>query len=77
MPSPYTTTAERLNAFVNLDRSLAEKLAELSKKQSRDAALSSALEEGRMFSVRQTHGQMIKQRLLNKEVRENPLTVSW
>ena len=77
MPSPYMTTAERLNAFVNLDRSLAVKLAELSKKQSRDAALSAALEEGRMFSVRQMHGQMIKQRLLNREVREDPLTVPW
>jgi hypothetical protein len=77
MPSPYTTAAERLNAFVNLDRSLAEKLAELSRKQSRDTALAHALEEGRMFSVRQMHGQILKQRELNREIKKEPLTVSW
>ena len=79
MPSSMrTTAAERLNAFVNLDRDLAARLAELSRKQSRDAALASALEEGRTYGMRQMHGQMLKQRALNKEIRTDPLiTSSW
>jgi hypothetical protein len=66
MPSPYTTAAERLNAFVNLDHSLAQKLAELSRKQSRDAALAYALETGRSYPMRQMYGHLRQQRLLNK-----------
>ena len=66
MPSPYTTASERLNAFVNLDHALAVKLAELSRKQSRDQALSSALEEGRMFSMRRMHAEMQQQRTFNQ-----------
>jgi hypothetical protein len=75
MPSPYRTAAERLNAFVNLDRSLAQKLAELSRKQSRDAKLSDALETGRTYPMRQMHGELRKQRQLNKLLRHDDLLV--
>jgi hypothetical protein len=78
MPSPYTTAAERLNAFVNLDRSLAKDLAELSRKQSRDAALTDAIETGRSYQMRQLHAQMHAQRKLNSLLkREDVLTESF
>ena len=74
MPSPYTTAAERLNAFVNLDHSLAQDLAELSRKQSRDTALTYALESGRSYQMRQTHAQMHAQRQLNRQLKNETLT---
>jgi hypothetical protein len=72
MPSPYTTAAERLNAFVNLDRGLAADLAELSRRQSRDAALTEALETGRSYQTRQIHAQMHAQKKLNAFLRHEP-----
>ena len=73
MPSPYRTAAERLNAFVNLDRSLAQKLAELSRKQSRDTKLGDALETGRTYPMRQMHGELRQQRQLNKLLRHEDI----
>ena len=73
MPSPYTTAAERLNAFVNLDRSLAQDLAELSRKQSRDAALTDAIEIGRSYQMRQFHAQTHAQRKLNSLLKHEPV----
>jgi len=76
--SPWMTVAERANAHVTLDRNLAERLAELSRKQSRDTKLAFAIEEGRTHQMRQMHAQMIQQKVLNKELKHNPLTVkSW
>ena len=78
MRSPYTTAAERLNAFVNLDHSLAVDLAELSRKQSRDAALTYAIESGRSYQMRRMHAQMHAQRKLNARLkREALLTESF
>lgn len=73
MPSPYTTAAERLNAFVNLDHSLGQKLAELSRKQSRDAALSYAYESGRSYQMRQMHAQMHAKKKLNQQLKQESL----
>ena len=74
MSNPWSSAAERLNRYVSLDRALAEKLAELSRKQSRDTALATALEEGRSFGVRRMHAQMLQQRSLNKDLRADPPT---
>ena len=75
MPSPYTTATERLNAFVNLDRSQARKLAELSRKQARDAKLADALETGRSYPMRQMHAHLRQQRLLNKLLKHEDILV--
>ena len=76
--NPWKTTADRANAFVNLDRDLAARLAELSRKQSRDTKLASAIEEGRTYPMRQMHSQMLQQKALNRDIKRNPLTVkSW
>lgn len=78
MPSPYTTAAERLNAFVNLDHGLARQLAELSRKQARDAALTEAIETGRSYQMRQMHAHMHAQRQLNALLkRDLPLAESF
>ena len=63
---------------MNLDRSLAKDLAELSRKQSRDAALTDAIETGRSYQMRQYHAQMHAQRKLNSLLkRDSPLTESF
>lgn len=78
MPSPYTNITELANAHVTLDRSLAEKLAELSRKQSRDHVTSEALEEGRMFGLRRMHSEMAQQRSLGQAIRMHPpLAKPW
>lgn len=78
MSNPWSTASERLNQHVSLDRDLAGKLAELSRRQSRDTAIATALEEGRMYGVRRMHSQMVQQRSLNKEIKSDPLTIqSW
>ena len=58
---------------MNLDRSLAKDLAELSRKQSRDAALTDAIETGRSYQMRQFHAQMHAQKKLNKLLNHDPL----
>lgn len=71
----FATAAERLNAFVNLDASLAGKLADLSRRQARDTKLAYAYESGRLFALRKMHAEMRQQRSLNKDLRSDPPTV--
>ena len=73
--NPFATAAQRLNAFVNLDTSLAEKLADLSRRQSRDTKLAYAYESGRLFALRKMHAEMQQQRSLNTDLKSHPPTV--
>ena len=53
-------------------------IAELSRKQARDTALATAIEEGRCFGMRQMRCELIQQRSLNKLLQAHPLAApSW
>jgi Zn-dependent protease with chaperone function len=70
--SPYASAADRLNAFVKQDETLAAKLAYLSKRQSREAKLAFAYESGRLFALRQMKAEMVQKQSLNSYLRSHP-----
>jgi phosphoribosylaminoimidazole carboxylase (NCAIR synthetase) len=74
MSNPWPTAAETLNRFVDLDRSMGRRLAELSASQARDAKLSEALEAGRICGLRQEFYEKKHRQLLTKEMARRPHT---
>ncbi len=53
-------------------------VADLSRRQARDAALAIALEEGRCFGMKQMRCEMIQQKSLNRLLQAHPLAApSW
>ena len=64
--TPWPTVAEQLNRHVSLDPQLGERLANLSRTQSRQLRLATKIEEGRIFGLRQQVFNEKLRRQLNK-----------
>ena len=71
--------SERINYNLRYEDSKTKiSVADLSRRQARDTALATALEEGRCFGMRQMRYEMMQQKFLNKLLQDHALAApSW
>ena len=77
MADPWAGAKDRMNNFFREDPQLRRKLAVLTANQSHELALETALEEGRIYGLRQIYCEMRLQRDLNKVMSRPPVERSW
>ena len=65
--NPWPTVSDRLNKYVRMDPSLANRLNELSQHQAGDDKMAFAIEAGRCYGLQQQYYHMILRKQLNRE----------
>jgi hypothetical protein len=72
---PWATIADRMNRDARIDRNLATELKDLSVEQSRTDKLATALEEGRIYGLRQAkYNHILRAQLMREKV---PMQEHW
>ena len=74
---PWAPAPEVFNRFARMDRSVAETLNVLSQLQARDDKLAFAIEEGRVYGLRQQKYEMTLKKQLNRQWRNPPFEAQW
>ena len=74
MSVDWRSAAERMNQFANMDTALRQELNALSEAQARDDKLAFALEEGRIYGLRQEFYQYKLKRDLARSLRRENIT---
>ena len=77
MENPWATVAERANKFARFDSRLGRRLADLSKHLARDEKLAFAIDEGRVYGLRQQKYGMLLKKQLNADWRRPPTEEMW
>ena len=77
MDDPWIPFTQRANRFVTQDHQLGKEMAELSKRSSYEQKLATALEEGRIYGLRQANFDMILRKQLNRICRRSPTEKMW
>jgi len=75
--NPWAGAQEAFNKFARQDREVAQKLNNLSQHEARDNKLAFAIEEGRVYGLRQQKYDMVLKKQLNRDYKRPPVAPMW
>ena len=74
---PWAPAQEVFNKFARMDRTLVQKLNNLSENQAHHDKLAFALESGRIYGLRQQKYNMVLKRQLDMHMKRPPVEDKW